>query len=41
MKAYLSWNDIGPLTNDFGDTRTRSLAPYRAFANDAACRLTR
>jgi hypothetical protein len=39
--AYLSWNNIGPITNDFIDTSARSLRQYRAFANDAACAVRR
>ena len=39
--AYLSWNNVGPLTNDFVDTSARSLAKYKAFANDTACLLHR
>jgi hypothetical protein len=41
LVAYLSWNNIGPLTDDFVDTSARSLAQYRAFANDPYCGLVR
>ena len=41
LVAYLSWNNIGPLTNDFVDTSLRSLQRYRAFANDPYCSLVR
>ena len=41
LVAYLSWNNIGPLTDDFVDTSPQSLALYRAFANDPACSLVR
>jgi hypothetical protein len=39
--AYLSWNNIGLLTNDFVDTSATSLAKYKAFANDALCLVRR
>ena len=41
LVAYLSWNNIGPLTDDFVDTSPQSLALYRAFANDPVCGLVR
>lgn len=41
LVAYLSWNNVGPLTNDFVDTSALSLARYKAFANDPYCKLTR
>lgn len=41
LVAYLSWNNVGPLTNDFVDTSPRSLQRYRAFANDPYCSLVR
>ncbi len=41
LVAYLSWNNIGPLTDDYVDTSARSLAQYRAFANDPLCSLVR
>ena len=39
--AYVHWNNIGPLTNDFIDTSALSLAHYRTFANDPYFALTR
>ena len=32
--AYVHWNTVGPLTNDFVDTSPMSLQQYRTFAND-------
>jgi hypothetical protein len=39
--AYLSWNNIGPNSNNFIDTSAASLRQYRGFANDPYYRLTR
>jgi hypothetical protein len=39
--AYVHWNNIGPLTNDFVDTSALSLSQYRSFANDPYFALTR
>lgn len=35
--AYLSWNNIGPVANDYIDTSSASLKQYRAFAKDPYC----
>ncbi len=35
--AYLSWNNIGTVANDFIDTSKASLKQYKAFANDPYC----
>jgi hypothetical protein len=39
--AYVHWNNVGPLTNDFIDTSALSLTQYRTFANDPYFGLTR
>jgi glycosyl hydrolase family 26 len=39
--AYVHWNNVGPLTNDFVDTSAQSLAQYRSFANDPYVGLVR
>ncbi len=39
--AYVHWNNVGPLTNDFVDTSQLSLTKYRAFANDPYVGLVR
>lgn len=39
--AYVHWNNIGPITNDFVDTSAKSLTQYRAFANDPYVGLVR
>lgn len=39
--AYVHWNNIGPLTNDFIDTSPSSLQQYNTFANDPYFALAR
>ncbi len=39
--AYVHWNNVGPVANDYIDTSPASLAQYRAFATDPAYALVR
>ncbi len=39
--AYVHWNNVGPVANDYIDTSPKSLAQYRAFATDPAYALVR
>ncbi len=41
LVAYLAWNNVGPLTNDFVDTSPLSKSKYAAFAKDPYCNLVR
>jgi hypothetical protein len=39
--AYVHWNNIGPVGNNFVDTSAKSRTQYRAFANDPSVGLVR
>ncbi len=39
--AYVHWNNVGPISNDYVDTSAASLSQYRSFANDPYFDLTR